>query len=91
MTCERVQFSKKRTGITPHSRAAGTVRKSDANRKRIPATYGAVQSKRFWGDPGAYAIESRKLHDAEARQTFIFLHFEPIRTGAKKDSFSLMF
>jgi hypothetical protein len=34
MACERVQFSKK-----THGDGAGIVRKLDANRKRIPATF----------------------------------------------------
>jgi hypothetical protein len=90
--CERVQFSKKRTGITPDSTVAGIVRKADANRKRIPATYGvAVQSKTSGANPGACASVSRKLHDAEARQTFIFLHFESNPNRSQKRLVSLVF
>jgi hypothetical protein len=73
MARERVQFSKK-----THGDGAGTVRKLDPNRKRIPATRASSgQSKRFLAALVLARAPVQKncmtLHDAESRPNVHFL------------------
>jgi hypothetical protein len=56
MACERVQFSKK-----THGDGAGIVRKLDANRKRIPATYSRRAIKTILGRSGRLRERVQKI------------------------------
>ena len=69
MACERFQFSKKTHEDNASFYGVGIVRKSDANPKRIPATYKSIKTilLRF-GRLRERPENCVTLHDAEARR-----------------------